>query len=115
MVEDSITSRMLLKGILEGAGYAVKTSVDGLDAWTQVKTELFDAVVSDVEMPRMNGFELTTKIREDAKLAEMPVILVTAREAQADRERGVDVGASAYIVKSSFDQANLLGVLKRLV
>ena len=115
VVEDSITSRMLLKSILESGGYSVKTAVDGIDALTALRTEAFDVIVSDVQMPRMTGFELTAKIRSDKRLAEKPVILVTALETQADRERGIDVGANAYIVKSSFDQSNLLDAIRRLV
>jgi two-component system chemotaxis sensor kinase CheA len=115
VVEDSITSRMLLKNILETSGYLVVTAVDGIDAMTLLKTEKFDAVVSDVDMPRMNGFNLTEKIRGDKKLAELPVVLVTALESREDRERGIDVGANAYIVKSSFDQSNLLEVIRRLI
>jgi two-component system, chemotaxis family, sensor kinase CheA len=114
VVEDSITSRMLLKGILESAGYQVKTAVDGMEAFTLLRTQHFDLVVSDVEMPRMNGFDLTARIREDKKLAELPVVLVTALETREDRERGIDVGASAYLVKSSFDQNNLLDAVRRL-
>ena len=115
VVEDSITSRMLLKNILETSGYLVTTAVDGIDAATRLKTEKFDAVISDVDMPRMNGFDLTAKIRGDKKLAELPVVLVTALESREDRERGIDVGANAYIVKSSFDQSNLLEVIRRLI
>ncbi|MDP2862078.1 MAG: response regulator [Desulfobacterales bacterium] len=115
VVEDSITSRMLLKNILETAGYLVVTAVDGIDAMTLLKTEKFDVVISDVDMPRMNGFNLTEKIRGDKKLAELPVVLVTALESREDKERGIDVGANAYIVKSSFDQSNLLEVIRRLV
>ena len=115
VVEDSITSRMLLKNILASAGFDVHTSVDGAEAWIALKERQFNAVVSDIEMPRMNGFELTAKIRADAKLAELPVVLVTALESRADRERGIEVGADAYIIKSSFDQSNLLEVVRRLV
>ncbi len=115
VVEDSITARMLLKNILEAAGYYVKTAVDGVDAFTVLKTDDFDLVVSDVDMPRMNGFDLTAKIRADKKLAELPVVLVTALESREYRERGVEVGANAYIVKSSFDQSNLLEVISRLI
>jgi two-component system, chemotaxis family, sensor kinase CheA len=114
VVEDSITSRMLLKGILESAGYEVKTAVDGVDAFTALRTERFDLVVSDVEMPRMNGFDLTARIRADRTLAEVPVVLVTALESREDREHGIDVGASAYLVKSSLDQSDLLEALRRL-
>jgi two-component system chemotaxis sensor kinase CheA len=115
VVEDSITSRMLLKGILESTGYEVRTAVDGMEAFTSVRADHFDLVVSDVEMPRMNGFDLTAKIRADKKLAELPVVLVTAMETREDRERGIDVGANAYLVKSSFDQSNLLEAVRRLV
>jgi len=115
VVEDSITSRMLLKNILEAAGYPVKTTVDGVEALTELKAGSFDLVVSDVQMPRMDGFELTKKIREDDSLAELPVVLVTALESREDRERGIDAGANAYIVKSSFDQSNLLETIRRLI
>ncbi len=115
VVEDSITSRTLLKNILEAAGYLVTTAVDGVDGMTKLKTESIDLVVSDVEMPRMDGFVLTEKIRGDRKLSGLPVILVTGMESREDRERGIDAGANAYIVKSNFDQSNLLGVLRRLV
>jgi two-component system chemotaxis sensor kinase CheA len=114
VVEDSITARMLLKNILESAGYAVQTAVDGIDALTALKVRDFDVVVSDVEMPRMDGFELTASIRAEKKFSRVPVILVTALESREDRERGIDVGANAYIVKSSFDQSNLLEVIDRL-
>lgn len=114
VVEDSITARALLKNLLESAGYLVQTAVDGLDGITALKSRLFDIVVSDVEMPRMNGFELTARIRSDQKLSDLPVVLVTALESREDRERGIDVGANAYIVKSSFDQSNLLEVIGRL-
>jgi two-component system chemotaxis sensor kinase CheA len=114
VVEDSITSRMLLKGILESAGYDVKTAVDGIDGFTTLRAERFDLVVSDVEMPRMNGFDLTARIRADRALAEVPVVLVTALESREDRERGIDVGANAYLVKSNLDQSNLLDALRRL-
>jgi two-component system chemotaxis sensor kinase CheA len=114
IVEDSITSRMLLKGILESAGYDVKTAVDGIDGFTALRAERFDGVVSDVEMPRMNGFDLTARIRADRVLAQLPVVLVTALESREDRERGIDVGANAYLVKSSLDQSNLLEALRRL-
>jgi two-component system chemotaxis sensor kinase CheA len=115
VVEDSITSRTLLKSILEAAGYNVDTAVDGIDGLTQLRSGKFDVVVSDVEMPRLNGFDLTAKIRADKKLAETPIILVTALQSREDRERGMDVGANAYIVKSSFDQSNLLDVMGRLM
>ncbi|PWR74063.1 hybrid sensor histidine kinase/response regulator [Methanospirillum lacunae] len=113
VVEDSITSRMLLKNILEGAGYHVETAVDGVDALIKLKQTPVDLVVSDVDMPRMNGFVLTEKIRDDPAFVDIPVILVTSLDSREDREHGITVGASAYIVKSSFDQSNLLEVISR--
>jgi two-component system chemotaxis sensor kinase CheA len=115
VAEDSITSRTLLKNILELAGYKVKTAVDGAEALAVLATEAFDLLVSDVEMPRMSGFDLTARIRAGKRLAQLPVVLVTALDSREDRERGVEVGANAYIVKSSFDQGNLLEVVRRLV
>jgi two-component system chemotaxis sensor kinase CheA len=115
VVEDSITSRTLLKGILETANYHVRTAVDGVDAFTALREENFDLVVSDVEMPRMDGLDLTAKIRADDRLSAIPVVLVTALESRQERERGIDVGANAYLVKSSFDQSNLLEAVGRFV
>jgi two-component system chemotaxis sensor kinase CheA len=115
VAEDSITSRMMIKNILEAAGYAVKTAVDGMEAYTLLRAEKFDLVVSDVEMPRLNGFDLTARIRADRALAALPVVLVTALETREDRERGIDAGANAYLAKSDFDQSALLEAVRRLV
>ena len=115
VVEDSITSRVLLKASTESAGYRVKTAVDGIDALTMLKVGDFDLIISDVDMPRMDGFELTAKVRSDKKLADMPMVLVTSLETRESRERGIDVGANAYIVKSSFDQSDLLDAVRKLV
>ena len=115
IAEDSITSRMLIKNILETGGFEVVAAVDGLEAWNLLNAGEFAAVVSDVDMPHMTGFELTAKIRAEKKYGNLPVMLVTARETEEDRERGVDVGASAYIVKRNFEESNLLKVLRRLI
>ncbi|SNB44744.1 response regulator [Geobacter sp. DSM 9736] len=115
VVEDSITSRSLLKNILQAAGYAVRTAVDGVEGFRTLQEADFDLVVSDVDMPGMNGFELTAKIRSDRRLASLPVIIVTSLASREDQERGIDAGASAYLVKSSFDQSNLLEVIRRLL
>ncbi len=115
VAEDSITARSLLKDILETAGYDVQTAVDGAEAFATLKTGYFDLLISDVDMPRINGFGLAAKIRSDPKLAELPIVLVTALGSREDRERGIDAGANAYIVKSQFDQGNLLEVVERLL
>lgn len=114
VTDDSVTSRMLIKGILEAAGHRVTTTVDGMEALEALRAGAFDLVVSDVEMPRMTGFDLTARIRAERRLADLPVILVTALASPRDRERGIEVGASAYIVKSEFDQGNLLEIIRRL-
>ncbi|MBN2323370.1 MAG: response regulator [Spirochaetes bacterium] len=116
VVEDSITTRTLMKNILEASGYRVTTTVDGIAAYTLVKSgEEFDIVVSDIDMPRMNGFDLTRKIRSTPNTEDLPVVLVTGLESREDWERGIDAGANAYIVKRSFDQSNLLEVIRRLI
>jgi len=115
VIDDSITSRSLIKNIVESADYIVETAVDGIDAFTKALIGEFDLIVSDIDMPRMNGFELTAKIRKDKKLTELPIVLVTALETREDREHGIDVGANAYIVKSSFDQSDLLEVIRKLL
>jgi len=115
LVEDSIISRVLFKSILESAGYVVKTAVDGEGAWEVMKKENFDAVVSDIDMPRLNGLELTSRIRHDKRFGDTPVILVTGLSSPEDRVRGLEVGANAYIAKSSFEQSDLLEALRRVV
>lgn len=114
VVDDSITTRTMEASLLDAAGYRVQAAVDGAEAWALLKSQPFDLVVSDVDMPRLDGFALTERIRADPKLAELPVILVTALESRQDRERGLEVGANAYAVKSSFDQSNLLDIVRRL-
>ncbi len=115
VVEDSITSRTLLKNILEASGFGVVTAVDGLEALSMLENYEIDLVVSDVEMPRMNGIELTRRIRASEKMRNLPVILVTGLDSPEDRERGLEAGADAYIVKTDFRQTTLLDVIKRYV
>lgn len=114
VVEDSVTSRLLLKHILEGAGYAVDTAVDGLDAQSRLRTGRYDVVVSDVEMPNMDGLALTASIRAAPATAELPVILVTSLQTPEQREAGLRAGADAYFTKGSFDQDRLLATVRRV-
>ncbi|RMG37623.1 MAG: response regulator [Planctomycetota bacterium] len=115
VVEDSVTTRALMKGILESAGYEVTTAVDGRDAWERLQQAPFDLVVSDVDMPRMDGFELTRTIRATAEMQSLPVVLVTSRATEEDKRRGVEAGANAYLTKSEFDQSEVLEIIRRLV
>jgi len=114
VVDDALTTRAMERSLLELAGYRVEVAVDGLEAWTMLRGGGFDLVVSDVDMPRMDGFELTARIRADPELADLPVVLVTALEGHEDKERGLEAGASAYVVKSSFERSNLLETIRRL-
>lgn len=115
VVEDAITTRTLEKNILEAAGYRVRVAADGVEAWTMLESDGCDLVVSDIEMPRMDGFELTSRVRADQRLRDLPMVLVTSRDSREDRERGVHVGADAYIVKGGFDQEWLLETIRRLL
>jgi two-component system chemotaxis sensor kinase CheA len=115
VVDDSITTRTMERNLLEAAGYKVAVASNGQEAWTILKSEHFDLLVSDVDMPRMNGFDLTARVRADPTLADLPVVLVTALESRDDKERGIEVGANAYVIKSGFDQSKLLEIIRRLV
>ncbi|MFC1975551.1 chemotaxis protein CheW, partial [Chloroflexota bacterium] len=116
VVDDSITTRTLEKNILEAVGYEVKLATDGKEALGVLATDgLPHLIVSDINMPRLDGFELTSRIKQDTRYTDIPVILVTSLDSPADKARGIEVGADAYIVKSSFDQGNLLDTIEQLV
>ena len=115
LVEDSIATRTQEKRILEAAGYEVITAVDGLDGFNKLKTHSVDALISDVQMPNLDGLSLTAKIRENQDYNELPIILVTSLASDEDKRRGAEAGANAYITKSSFNQQVLLDTLKRLI
>lgn len=115
VVDDSVTTRTLEKTILETHGYQVVTAVDGRQALQELERGPFDAVISDVEMPVMDGLSLLAAIRQDSRRADLPFVLVTSRGAESDRERGMRLGADAYIVKGGFDQGTLLDTIRRLV
>ena len=115
VAEDSVTTRALMKSILEAAGFDVTVAPDGQTAWQLLQERGADLLVSDVDMPRMDGFDLATTVRASSKFAKLPVILVTARETDADKTRGITVGADAYLVKSAFDQRHLLETIAQLL
>lgn len=119
VVDDSITTRTLEKNILIAAGYDVYLAADGLEAWTLLH-ELSDdggcdLLLSDVDMPRLTGFELTARVRAEPRLHHLPVVLVTSLDTPADRERGIAAGADAYLVKRGFDQHALLDTIAGLL
>jgi two-component system chemotaxis sensor kinase CheA len=115
LVDDSVTTRTLEKSILESAGYEVITAPDGEQAYKLLLERGADIVVSDVEMPRMDGFMLAETIRKSARYRELPVVLLTALSSEEDRARGLAAGADAYLVKTAFDQDNLLKTLRQLM
>ncbi|WP_036481856.1 hybrid sensor histidine kinase/response regulator [Myxosarcina sp. GI1] len=114
LVEDSIIIRTQMKRLLQGANYEVAIAVDGAEGFQKLQQGNFDAVVSDVEMPNMNGFELTTRIRQLEAYNELPIILVTTLASAEDKRRGAEAGANAYLTKGDFDQKLLLETLQRL-
>jgi two-component system, chemotaxis family, sensor kinase CheA len=115
VVDDSIVTRTLEKNILESAGFNVWIAADGVEAWDVLLSQDVNLLVADVEMPRLNGFDLTEKVRSDRRLRDLPVVLVTSLDSREQRERGVAVGADAHIVKQSFNQEVLLDTIRRLI
>jgi two-component system chemotaxis sensor kinase CheA len=128
LVEDSMLTRVQEKRLLESAGYRVSIAVDGMEALERLRAppaqagtvrsrqaDRFDAVITDVNMPRMDGLRLTEQIRADPRLRALPVVLVTSLASEADQRRGLEAGASAYITKGGFDNRLLLSTLERLL
>lgn len=115
VVDDSITTRTLEASVLTASGYDVTTAVDGMDGWRLLQEGGFDLVVSDVQMPGMDGLEFCKRIRSTPAVASTPVILVTSLDKQEEKMEGLEAGADAYITKSSFDQETLLGTIRQLI
>ncbi|AVI62294.1 hybrid sensor histidine kinase/response regulator [Halomonas sp. GFAJ-1] len=115
VVDDSLNTREIEKDVLEAWGYHVTLAENGRDGLAKALAEPFDAVLTDVEMPIMDGFALTARLRENEVYRYRPIIIITSREKESDRRRGIEVGADAYIVKGSFDQNNLVETLQALL
>jgi len=115
VVDDSINTRDIEKSILEAHGYTVTLAEDGIDGLNKAMEFKYDVVITDVEMPRLDGFSLTERLRQDERYKDTPIIIVTSREKEEDKQRGIRVGADAYIVKGSFDQTNLLDTVQNLI
>ncbi len=114
VADDSFMTRTLAKNILESAGYRVHTASDGLEAWTILTSEACDLVLSDVQMPGMDGVDLTVRIRGEERFRDLPVILLTSLDSREESERGLEAGADAYLTKGSFEQVRLLEAIRRL-
>jgi len=115
IAEDSMITAELERNILINAGYEADVATDGIKAMEKLHSKKYDLLVTDIDMPGMNGFELTSKVRADKRLKDTPVIIVTSREKVEDKRRGVEAGADAYILKKEFDQSSLLNTIKRLI
>lgn len=115
VVDDSLNTREIEKEVLEASGYRVTLAEDGLDAWQKALGGHFDAILTDVEMPGLDGFSLTAKLRENDQYRSTPIVILTSRQAQEDKQRGIQVGADAYIVKGDFDQSSLVDTLRNLL
>ncbi len=115
VVDDSITTRSLEKSILEAYGYGVEVAVDGLQALEVIRRDPPDLVITDVMMPRLDGFQLLEQMKNTPGMKEIPVILVTSLESRDEQERGLSLGADAYIVKRKFDQRDLLTTIRQIL
>lgn len=115
VVDDSLNTREIEKDVLEAWGYQVTLAEDGLDGLNKARNGDFHAIITDVEMPFMDGFTLTSHLREHERYKNRPIIIITSREKDSDRRRGIEVGADAYIVKGSFDQNSLVDTLRALL
>lgn len=115
VVDDSITVRETERQLLENAGYAVEVAVDGADGWNAVRLGEFDLVVSDIDMPRMNGYEFVSKIRADNRLENLPVIVVSYKDREEDRIKGLEAGADYYLTKSSFQDDTFIQAVRDLI
>jgi two-component system sensor histidine kinase and response regulator WspE len=115
VVDDSITIREVERNMLETRGYQVDVAVDGMDGWNAVRTGHYDLVISDIDMPRMNGLEFVGLIKKDSKLKNIPVMIVSYKDREEDRHRGLEAGADYYITKGSFHDETLLTAVQDLI
>ena len=115
VVDDSITVREMERRLLQNRGYEVDVAVDGMDGWNSVYSGHYDLVISDVDMPRMNGFELVRRIRQDSRLSALPVMMVSYKERGEDRMRGLEVGANYYFTKGGFNDETFMRAVVDLI
>jgi two-component system sensor histidine kinase and response regulator WspE len=111
VVDDSITVREMERKLLQNNGYEVEVAVNGMDGWNAIRTGNYDLILTDVDMPRMNGIELVSQIKSNAKLKSLPVIIVSYKDREEDRIRGLEAGANYYLTKSSFHDDTLLNAV----
>ena len=114
-VDDSLTVRELERKLLTSRGYLADVAVDGMDGWNAVRTGVYDLVITDVDMPRMDGIEFATLIKRDPHLKSLPVMIVSYKDREADRLRGLEAGADYYLTKGSFQDETLLQAVADLI
>jgi two-component system sensor histidine kinase and response regulator WspE len=115
VVDDSLTVRELERKLLGSRGYAVDVAVDGMDGWNAVRTGHYDLMITDIDMPRLNGIELLKLVRQDARLKSLPVMVVSYKDREEDRNQGLEAGADYYLTKASFHDETLLRVAADLI
>lgn len=115
IVDDSLTSRTLCVNAVLTAGYEASSAIDGQNAWHLIQEEPFDCVITDILMPKMNGWELTQQIKNNNKYAHIPVIIITSLDSKEDKQRGLEIGANAFVVKNEFDTLNLIQIMESLI
>jgi two-component system sensor histidine kinase and response regulator WspE len=114
-VDDSLTVRELERKMLTARGYVAEVAVDGMDAWNAVRAGSYDLVITDIDMPRMDGIELARRIKQDDRLKSMPVLIVSYKDREQDRQRGIQAGADYYLTKGSFHDETLIQVVVQLI
>jgi two-component system sensor histidine kinase and response regulator WspE len=114
-VDDSLTVRELERKLLVNRGYEADVAVDGMDGWNAVRHGHYDLIITDVDMPRMDGIELTTLIKKDPHLKSLPVLIVSYKDREQDRMRGLEAGADYYLTKGSFHDETLLNAVVDLI
>ncbi|HDS1756245.1 hybrid sensor histidine kinase/response regulator [Pseudomonas sp. M5] len=115
VVDDSLTVRELQRKLLSNRGFEVAVAVDGMDGWNALRSEDFDLLITDIDMPRMDGIELVTLVRRDQRLQSLPVMVVSYKDREEDRRRGLDAGADYYLAKASFHDDALLDAVVELI
>jgi two-component system, chemotaxis family, sensor histidine kinase and response regulator WspE len=115
VVDDSITVREVERQLLANHGYLVEVAVDGMEGWNLVREGRYDIVISDIDMPRLNGLELVRRMKADSRLQTVPVVIVSYKDREEDRLRGLEAGANHYLAKSSFHDDTLVQVVRELI
>ena len=115
VVDDSLTVRELQKKLLVNRGYVAEAAVDGMDGWNAVQAGNYDLIITDVDMPRMDGIELATLIKRDPRFAALPVVIVSYKDREEDRMRGLEAGADYYLTKGGFHDETLLEAVADLI